>query len=83
MSIHKPKARFICTKPEGLGTGTTVWLQKHGVSVRPSLSSKKIQEITAVEGLNSIGKPSVARLSFTHPCRVFKQTMPILDQFSW
>lgn len=48
MSSHKPKARFICTKPEGLGTGTTVWLQKHGVSVRPSLSSKKIQEITAV-----------------------------------
>ena len=46
--MSKPKARFICTKPQGLGTGTTVWLQKHGVSVRPSLSSKKIQEITAV-----------------------------------
>ena len=44
----KPKARFICTKPQGLGTGTTVWLQKHGVSVRPTLSSKKIQEIIAV-----------------------------------
>ena len=25
-----------------------MWLQKHGVSVRPSLSTKKIQEITAV-----------------------------------
>ncbi|QDZ20117.1 hypothetical protein HOP50_03g26360 [Chloropicon primus] len=46
--MSKPKARFICTKPQGLGTGTTVWLQKHGVSVRPSLSSRKIQEITAV-----------------------------------
>ena len=46
--MSRPKARFICTKPHGLGTGTTVWLQKHGVSVRPSLSTKKIQEITAV-----------------------------------
>ena len=46
--MSRPKARFICTKPQGLGTGTTVWLQKHGVSVRPSLSTKKIQEITAV-----------------------------------
>ena len=46
--MSKPKARFICTKPQGLGTGTTVWLQKHGVSVRPTLSDTKIKEITAV-----------------------------------
>ena len=50
MSSNKPKARFICTKPNGLGTGATNWLRKHGVVVRPTLSQQKIKEITEVFG---------------------------------